>query len=174
MISNFISDVSVNVLLEELVRSTINGNKYDVKDIYFVFKEKLIDALIGLGIKKGMDLKDPFREFLVRRQIAGLLMQFKETATATLKDRCLEAKDNISSSLIELIGYLESDEMTDSLLQLTHHKDPAIRTAVIQALSEIGSTKAVEGLSKIAAEEHDSNIRDLANTRLQKLKKKIR
>lgn len=197
-LKDFVSDVSTAPVLKELIYSVINSDKYDIKDIHLVFKETLIDVLIELGTKKSADLKDPFLEFLIKRQIASILMDLKEMSLDRMKKICLELKEGISPSLIaredtihkqlaatssrhqihvanlvELIGYLQSEEMIETLSQFTHHKDSAVRTAVIQALSEIGGVKAVEALSNIVREEQDGDIRNLANTRLQKLRKKI-
>ena len=173
VLKSFISDISISWLIKELVYSVIDSSKYDIKDLYIVFKDGLIDTLIDLGTKKHIDLKDPFREFLARRQMAGLLTALGKGSLSRLKKICLESKEETSPSLIELIGYLQSDEMIDALAQFIHHKNPAVRTAVVQALSEVGGVKTAELLSKIVKEEQDSNIRNLANVRLQKIKKKL-
>ncbi|MDP3791402.1 MAG: diguanylate cyclase [Candidatus Omnitrophota bacterium] len=173
VIKNFVTDISIAPVLRKLVYAAINDNAYQIKDIYFVFNERLVDALVELGTKKSVSLKDPFREFLVRKQIADLLKGLKTAPVDRLKKICAELKEAVTPSLIELIGYIQSEEMVETLVQFIHHKDPAVRMAVVQALSEIGGAKAVEALSKIAKESQDSNIRDLANMRMQKLKKKI-
>jgi len=172
-LKNFASDNSLDFFIKRLIHSVIDTARYDIKDVYLVFKDRLIDVLIELSTKKNMDLKDPFKEFLIRRQIAGLLMEFKEASLNRLKKICLESVYGITVPLIELIGYIQSGEMVDTLSQFIHHRDSAVRTAVIQALSEIGEAKAAEVLLKISKEEQDVNIRNLANARLQKIKRKI-
>lgn len=171
-LKTFLADESIDPLVRSLVRPIIDGGKSNIQDLYLVFKERLMDVLIDLSTKRGMDLKDPFKEFLVRRQIAGILIGFKEASLARIMKLCVESKENVSASLIELIGDMQADEMVETLSQFAQHKDPAIRTAVIQALSEIGGPRAGEILLRISKEEQDINIRDLANARLQKIKKR--
>jgi hypothetical protein len=198
MLKDFALSTSIAPVLKELIYSVINSGRYDIRDIHFVFKETLIDMLIELGTKKGADLKDPFLEFLIKRQIASILMELKEISLDRMKKICLELKEAVSppliarkdtihkqlaatssrhqiyvANLVELIGYLQSEEMIETLSQFTHHKDSAVRTAVIHALSEIGGVKAAGALSNIAREEQDGDMRNLANARLQKLRKKI-
>jgi len=119
-----------------------------------------------------MDLKDPFMEFVFKRGVAGLLIQLKDVYTARLIKILSETKDDEAASLIKLIGDLHNAELIDPILPFAAHNDAAIRTAVVQALSEIGGPRSVEILSKIANEERDGNIRDLANARLGRMKRR--
>ena len=77
-----------------------------------------------------------------------------------------------SAHLIELIGYLKNEALVDLLTPFANHHDPLIRTATVMALSSTAGEKSISLLSKIVNEESDDKIRDLANSRLQKLKGK--
>ncbi|MCX5704095.1 MAG: HEAT repeat domain-containing protein, partial [Candidatus Omnitrophica bacterium] len=72
--------------------------------------------------------------------------------------------------LIELIGYLKNEELVDLLVSFINHKDSVIRVATVMALSGIGGEKSIAILSRVVNEELDEKIRDLASSRLQKLK----
>ena len=176
LINNFISDISNTPLPKILACRIIEGaqkSKYSIKELSLIFKDKVVDALTDIATKNSTNLKDPFEEFMIRKRIALLLIELKDMSLNRLKNILSDNKEGVSVPLIELIGCLENEQLIDPLLHFVRSADPAIRMATVQALSEIGGQKSIEALSNIAKEEQNANIRDLANIRLQKLKKKI-
>lgn len=176
LITGFILDISSNFFIKILVYcivEDIQKDKYDVGDVYLILKDKFIDVLIDLATQKSADIvKDPFDEFLARRKIAGLLINLKDASSGRLRKLLSRTGEDVSVPLIELIGYLQIHDLADLLQPFTHHIDRTMRIATIHSLYEIGGERSIEILSKIVKEEQDSDIRDLANIRLQKLKKK--
>jgi diguanylate cyclase (GGDEF)-like protein len=177
LINSFISENSNVPFLEMLAYSIIDETakeRYDIRDVYLIVKDKLIDTLINLVVKKNLDLSDPFREFLIRKKIAGLLIKLKDVSLDRLKKVLSDTKGEATVSLIELAGYYKDGELVEWIAPFVRHADTAIRLAAVQALGEIGTEKTIEILSRAVEEEEDTNIRNLANIRLQRLKKKTR
>jgi hypothetical protein len=173
LIKNFILDISNPEFLQILIYRIIDvgtKNKYDARQIYHIIGDRFIDTLIDLATEQNADLKDPFREFLMKKRISDLLIELKDVSADRLKNILSEMKEETSAHLIELIGYLKNEELVDLLLSFIHHKDSVIRVATVMALSGIGGEKSIAILSRVVNEEPDEKIRDLASSKLQKLK----
>lgn len=173
--ADFIKEVFSGRFLEILVYNAINvppHEKFNLKDIFPIIGERLVDALINLETQKDLRWGDSFREYTIRKGIADLLLDIGEPALNRLKQRLSQMKEDISVSLIESLRYLRNEELIDTLLPFLKHKDPLIRRSTILALGDIGSQKSLEAISGIIKTEKDKRIRLIAKEQLKKLRAK--
>ncbi|MFA4888364.1 MAG: diguanylate cyclase [Candidatus Omnitrophota bacterium] len=171
----FAKNISQMPVLEILCFRIATGttkNKYNMQEMREIIGDKIVDALINLVAEKKLGLKDPFSGFLARKRIAGLLNELKSVSFDKLKERISNAKEEINVPLIELAGYLKSEALAEPLLALSNHNDANIRQAVIAALGEAGGEKAAQVLLRMSQEDPDNSLRELANVKLQKIKKR--
>jgi diguanylate cyclase (GGDEF)-like protein len=174
LIKAFLVNTSHILALEILfyrIVTEATKNKYDIQDMQAIMGDKVIEALVSLAMEKSFGAKDPFSAFLVRKKIAGLLGQLQDTATDKVRQALLIAKEEINVPLIELTGGLKNDSLVDPLLTYSRHHDENIRKAIIIALSEIGTAKALAALSNLSSQEQDAALRELVNAKLRKLRK---
>ncbi len=170
---NCINDIFKPPLLEMLVYSIINCKPEEqlfVAEIAAQAGNSLIDTLVDLGTEKHAQLKDPFRKYVVQKRIASLLEFLKATAVNRLNELLSGDRKNLTASLVEFVGYVKDEGILDSLSSLAGHRDPAIRTAVVLSLREIGSPRSADILGVIVKDERDKRIRQIAKDQLKFLK----
>ena len=174
-IKDSILEISGTSFLQMLAYSMIDETakiKYDMQDIYLIVKDKFVDTLINLAVSKNLNLNDPFREFLIRKKFAGLLVMLKDVSLGRLNKVLSDMTGEPSVQMIELAGYFKDEGLVDWLSPFAHHINPATRAAAIQALGDIGDEKSVKILAEVVDREKDAGIKNMANVRLQRLMKR--
>lgn len=173
LISDFMTDISNTEFLEILVYSIVNSPyqiKPDIKGIFSLIGNKLVDTLIDLQSRKILGWGDSFREYIIRKGIIDLFQELGEPAIDRLGQKLSQAKGDASASLIELAGYLKKEEWIDLLVPFIYHRDPLMRRAAIIALGDIGSDRSIRIISQVLKREKDKNVYNLAKEQLKRLK----
>jgi len=177
LIVDFIRNISSGKFLDFFIYIIVNSplqRRFVLKDIFSIVKNKFIDILINLATQRNIVWGDSFREYIIRKSIADLLREQDEAVLNIFKERLSQMKENITPSLIELVGYLKREDWIEVLRPYLDHKDPLIRRTAIIALGDIGTERSREIIREISKKEKDRNILILAKDQLRRLKARSR
>jgi diguanylate cyclase (GGDEF)-like protein len=175
IIDNFLRDILTGNFLEiiiYLVTSTYFQAKLDLKDVFPIAGEKLVEAMINIETKEMLVGIDSFREYVIKKEIVNLLKGLGEPALLILRKKLFEMKENMPVALIQLVGNLNMQGWVDLLVPSAYHSDPAIRRAAAAALSGIGGPEALELLSSMLRAEREKKLRISLKKYIDDLKKR--
>jgi diguanylate cyclase (GGDEF)-like protein len=174
LIKQFILDIATTGFLEVLIyriADNMTKNKYNIRDMYAIIGDRLIDTLVGLATTKNLNLKDPFSEFVAKKRIATLLTDLKDVSLEKIKRIVADNSHQAPVPLIKFVGYLKDEELATAIFPYLKDGDAFIRRTVITALGDIGGDRVRVALAEAAQSDPDAELKELAEAKLQRMKK---
>ena len=174
LISSFIVKICQPQFLEIAVYGSIAGenlkHRYKLKELGAIAGDQFIDTLISLATRKSDGLWDPYREYVSKKAIAGLIKDAGGKAIERIKQVLPGIEEDAAPAMIELAGFLKNETLIEYVMPFIHHEDSFIRKTAVLALVEIGGPAGIEALSRVIKETKDKELRNLAKIQLQQLK----
>ncbi|OGR10310.1 MAG: hypothetical protein A2341_16945 [Deltaproteobacteria bacterium RIFOXYB12_FULL_58_9] len=96
------------------------------------------------------------------KSVVAKLVAAIDYQVGTGNDRLTRNKNRTNINIMRALAMLQADDAVDNMIRLLDAQEPTVREATIKSLGELGNTKAVEPLVKIAKTEKEPFLRKVA------------
>lgn len=168
-VQQVLDGVAERRFIDIIVNAFKKGTVADNESIVFILKgigPKAVEYLIMMIEEQ--TIKDPFEQFVVRRNASGILSGLGKVAVDKLRERLLVANPAVLKNVIEALGYIEDKTAIPFLEKMADNPSGAVRAEIVDTLRKLKCPESVNALA-LFLRDKSKDIHDKALSALIKI-----